>query len=148
MPLRLSFRNLLSNSFLLPNFCPSPWGRKSIFISYHLLEFEHHLEICTAKQSVDNSQLIRFNIEPFFWSSSLNWIPSRYQENPIPGKGDRGWFRGIHGIKQLTQLFVDITICLTFLRSMPKDTDAARMDAGYRKSIDSVPSVRPSTLST
>ncbi|KAG6835646.1 hypothetical protein H0H93_016234 [Arthromyces matolae] len=32
----------------------------------------------------------KYNIEPFFWSSSLNWIPSRYQENPIPGQGDLG----------------------------------------------------------
>ncbi|KAG6829590.1 hypothetical protein H0H87_010739 [Tephrocybe sp. NHM501043] len=42
----------------------------------------------------------RYNIEPFFFSSSLNWIPSRYQENPEPGKGDH------------------ITITLTFLKSM------------------------------
>ncbi|KAF8062242.1 hypothetical protein FPV67DRAFT_1563640 [Lyophyllum atratum] len=42
----------------------------------------------------------RFNVEPFFWSSSLNWIPSRYQENPEAGKGDH------------------ITITLTFLKSL------------------------------
>ncbi|KAJ3552828.1 hypothetical protein NP233_g12785 [Leucocoprinus birnbaumii] len=72
----------------------------------------------------------KYNIEPFFWSSSLNWIPSRYQEDPQPGRGDH------------------ITICLTFLRSMPKDTDAVRMDAsGVRKSSDSIASARPSTLS-
>ncbi|KAJ3563226.1 hypothetical protein NP233_g9074 [Leucocoprinus birnbaumii] len=53
-----------------------------------------------------------YNIEPFFWSSSLNWIPSRYQEDPQNGKGDH------------------ITICLTFLRSMPADADAMLMDAG------------------
>ncbi|KAF5384252.1 hypothetical protein D9615_003334 [Tricholomella constricta] len=41
----------------------------------------------------------KYNIEPFFFSSSLNWIPSRYQENPQPGKGDH------------------ITITLTFLKS-------------------------------
>ncbi|KAG6818314.1 hypothetical protein H0H93_006039 [Arthromyces matolae] len=34
----------------------------------------------------------KYNIEPCFWSSSLNWIPSRYQENPIPGQGDREFF--------------------------------------------------------
>ncbi|GLB39824.1 putative corA-like Mg2+ transporter protein [Lyophyllum shimeji] len=42
----------------------------------------------------------KFNIEPFFWSSSINWIPSRFQEDPQPGKGDH------------------ITITLTFLKSM------------------------------
>ncbi|KAG6840305.1 hypothetical protein C0991_007630 [Blastosporella zonata] len=42
----------------------------------------------------------KYNIEPFFFSSSLNWIPSRYQENPQAGKGDH------------------ITITLTFLKSM------------------------------
>ncbi|KAH0578500.1 hypothetical protein H2248_003642 [Termitomyces sp. 'cryptogamus'] len=42
----------------------------------------------------------KYDIEPFFWSSSLNWIPSRYQENPKAGEGDH------------------ITITLTFLKSM------------------------------
>jgi len=41
----------------------------------------------------------KFNIEPFFWSSSINWIPSRFQEDLQAGKGDH------------------ITITLTFLRS-------------------------------
>lgn len=31
----------------------------------------------------------RYNIEPFFFSSSLNWIPSRFQEDIQPKKGDR-----------------------------------------------------------
>ena len=31
----------------------------------------------------------RYNIEPFFWSSSLSWIPSRFQEEIQPGIGDR-----------------------------------------------------------
>jgi len=33
--------------------------------------------------------LRRHNIEPFFFTSSINWIPSRYQEAPIHGEGDR-----------------------------------------------------------
>ncbi|KAF8991947.1 hypothetical protein BDQ17DRAFT_1370148 [Cyathus striatus] len=39
---------------------------------------------------------------PFFFSSSLNWIPSRYQEDVRPGVGDH------------------ITITMTFLRSLSK----------------------------
>ena len=35
------------------------------------------------------SQFCRFNIEPFFFSSSLNWIPSRYQEENVEQEGDR-----------------------------------------------------------
>jgi len=31
----------------------------------------------------------RFKIEPFFFSSSLNWIPSRYQEDVRHNQGDR-----------------------------------------------------------
>lgn len=31
----------------------------------------------------------RFKIEPFFFSSSLNWIPSRYQEDVRHKQGDR-----------------------------------------------------------
>ncbi|KAF8991944.1 hypothetical protein BDQ17DRAFT_1432743 [Cyathus striatus] len=42
----------------------------------------------------------KYNIEPFFFSSSLNWIPSRYQEGIRPGEGDH------------------ITITMTFLRSL------------------------------
>jgi hypothetical protein len=32
--------------------------------------------------------IIRYNIEPFFWSSSLNWIPSRFQADIQPQIGD------------------------------------------------------------
>lgn len=41
-----------------------------------------------------------YNIEPFFFSSSLGWIPSRYEEEVRPNQGDH------------------ITITLTFLRTM------------------------------
>ena len=44
-------------------------------------------------------QLRRYIIEPFFFTSSVNWIPSRYQEAPTHGEGDRksmlrasGWY--------------------------------------------------------
>ncbi|KAL4063406.1 cora-like Mg2+ transporter protein-domain-containing protein [Scleroderma citrinum] len=30
----------------------------------------------------------KYNIEPFFFSSSINWIPSRYQDEMCPGEGD------------------------------------------------------------
>ncbi|KJA25334.1 hypothetical protein HYPSUDRAFT_37835 [Hypholoma sublateritium FD-334 SS-4] len=52
----------------------------------------------------------KFNIEPFFWSSSLSWIPSRFQEEIQPGIGDH------------------ITITLTFLRSM-SDHDAQHLSS-------------------
>ncbi|KIK99660.1 hypothetical protein PAXRUDRAFT_30370 [Paxillus rubicundulus Ve08.2h10] len=42
----------------------------------------------------------KYNIEPFFFSSSANWIPSRYQEDPKPGEGDH------------------ITVVLPFIRAM------------------------------
>lgn len=42
----------------------------------------------------------RYNIEPFFFTSSLNWIPSHYQEEVRSGKGDH------------------ITITLQFMRTM------------------------------
>jgi len=29
-----------------------------------------------------------YNVEPFFWTSSINWIPSRYQENICLREGD------------------------------------------------------------
>ncbi|KAG1814731.1 uncharacterized protein BJ212DRAFT_1481921 [Suillus subaureus] len=44
----------------------------------------------------------RYNIEPFFFTSSMNWIPSRYQEAPIHKKGDH------------------ITVVLPFVRTLRK----------------------------
>ncbi|KAG1756101.1 hypothetical protein EDB19DRAFT_1664722, partial [Suillus lakei] len=35
--------------------------------------------------SNDERHFHRYNIEPFFFSSSANWIPSRYQEGAITG---------------------------------------------------------------
>ncbi|KAF8809594.1 hypothetical protein BYT27DRAFT_7162598 [Phlegmacium glaucopus] len=57
----------------------------------------------------------KFNIEPFFWSSSLHWIPSRFQEEIKEKVGDH------------------ITITLTFLRSMAH-YDAVQLSAN--QSID------------
>lgn len=48
----------------------------------------------------------RYNIEPFYFSSSLGWIPSRYQSNTVSGVGDH------------------ITITLTFARTMRNPTTA------------------------
>ncbi|KAG6809962.1 hypothetical protein H0H92_013890 [Tricholoma furcatifolium] len=42
----------------------------------------------------------KYNIEPFYFSSSIGWIPSRYQEEIRPSEGDH------------------ITISLTFIRTM------------------------------
>jgi hypothetical protein len=44
----------------------------------------------------------KYNIEPFFFTSSLNWIPSRYEEAPVHKKGDH------------------ITIVLPFVRTLRK----------------------------
>lgn len=51
----------------------------------------------------------RYNIEPFFWSSSINWIPSRFQENSQVGKGDH------------------VTITLQFLKAMERIKDNTGM---------------------
>ncbi|KAG2052254.1 hypothetical protein BDR06DRAFT_536498 [Suillus hirtellus] len=49
----------------------------------------------------------RYNIEPFFFTSSINWIPSRYQEAPIHNKGDH------------------ITVTLPFVRTLRKNSQSA-----------------------
>ncbi|KAN0082953.1 hypothetical protein V8E55_008748, partial [Tylopilus felleus] len=46
----------------------------------------------------------RHNVEPFFFSSSTNWIPSRYQENIEPKRGDH------------------ITVILPFIRVVDRKT--------------------------
>ncbi|KAG2071272.1 hypothetical protein BDR04DRAFT_1098684 [Suillus decipiens] len=38
---------------------------------------------------VDDLTSPRYDIEPFFFTSSINWIPSRYQEAPTHKEGDR-----------------------------------------------------------
>lgn len=66
----------------------------------------------------------KYNIEPFFWSSSLSWIPSRFQEEIFPKEGDH------------------ITVTLTFLRSTA-DVDAI---ARTNKSTASLASQIPTLL--
>jgi hypothetical protein len=48
-----------------------------------------------------------YNIEPFFFTSSINWIPSRYQEAPIHKTGDH------------------ITVTLPFVRTLRKNSREA-----------------------
>lgn len=48
----------------------------------------------------------RYNIEPFFFSSTINGIPSRFQSHVDPGKGDH------------------ITLTLSFMRSIPYVTES------------------------
>jgi hypothetical protein len=67
----------------------------------------------------------KYNIEPFFWSSSLNWIPSRFQEEINPGVGDH------------------ITVTMTFLKSMTNH-DAIQLNAARNKSMDTLN--KPPTL--
>src|ERR1700691_1363750 len=83
----------------------------------------------------------RYNVEPFFFSSSINWIPSRYQvsisrsrfcgyvfnttrmqENALPKIGDRVYINS--SIKDTFTLNkpVDITVTLTFIRTMDQTT--------------------------
>ncbi|KAF9530553.1 hypothetical protein CPB83DRAFT_850531 [Crepidotus variabilis] len=58
----------------------------------------------------------KYNIEPFFWSSSLNWIPSRFQEEIKRGVGDH------------------ITVTLTFLKSMSLEDAEKRRNENFSKS--------------
>lgn len=55
-----------------------------------------------------------YNIEPFYFSSSLNWIPSRFQEDNQE-QGDH------------------ITVSLTFLKSMPKQAHDDRTSMPDKK---------------
>ena len=65
---------------------------------------------------------LRYNIEPFFWSSSLNWITSRFQEEIKKKVGDRESDLWSEVLDYLDYIFdrslVDITITLTFLHSL------------------------------
>ncbi|KAF9239341.1 hypothetical protein BU15DRAFT_62087 [Melanogaster broomeanus] len=67
----------------------------------------------------------RYNIEPFFFSSSANWIPSRYQEDPKPQEGDH------------------ITVVLPFVRTMKNQRPIERANEISERTISS-----PDTLPT
>ncbi|OJA16737.1 hypothetical protein AZE42_07559 [Rhizopogon vesiculosus] len=57
----------------------------------------------------------RYNIEPFFFTSSINWIPSRYQEAPTHGEGDH------------------ITITLPFVRTLHSSSPSTSPTASQSK---------------
>ncbi|KAF9501509.1 hypothetical protein BDN71DRAFT_1492179 [Pleurotus eryngii] len=63
----------------------------------------------------------RYNIEPFFFSSSLNWIPTRYQEDLHQGVRDH------------------ITITLMFIRSIKAPIDVLTPAADYDSYIKKIP---------
>ncbi|KIJ05593.1 hypothetical protein PAXINDRAFT_103713 [Paxillus involutus ATCC 200175] len=64
----------------------------------------------------------KYNIEPFFFSSSANWIPSRYQEDPKHGEGDH------------------ITVVLPFIRTTKNQRPIERAKRARAISLRTVPS--------
>lgn len=70
----------------------------------------------------------RYNIEPFFFTSSSNWIPSRYQEEVVKKKGDH------------------ITVTLLFVRTVPWEMTASSAQnkhiADSERAIDTQESLR------
>jgi hypothetical protein len=65
----------------------------------------------------------RYNIEPCFFTSSLNWIPSRYQEEVVKKRGDH------------------ITVTLLFVRTATWNKSAAPLQSG-EKPIETQESLR------
>ncbi|KAF9447468.1 hypothetical protein P691DRAFT_760751 [Macrolepiota fuliginosa MF-IS2] len=61
----------------------------------------------------------KYNIEPFFFSSSFGWIPSRYQESPISEESDH------------------ITITLTFIRCINDPLNNPAPGSGDNASLQS-----------
>ncbi|GLB41162.1 putative corA-like Mg2+ transporter protein [Lyophyllum shimeji] len=60
----------------------------------------------------------KYNVEPFFFSSSLGWIPARYQEEVKPTQSDH------------------ITITLTFIRTMHNPTTAPPGETEKKSTYD------------
>ncbi|KAG2739118.1 hypothetical protein P692DRAFT_20756521, partial [Suillus brevipes Sb2] len=67
----------------------------------------------------------RYNIEPFFFTSSVNWIPSRYQEAPVHKEGDH------------------ITIIMPFVRTLRKNSCSSRSAPTSPTPISQSSSKRP-----
>lgn len=53
---------------------------------HEVSDFNLSVNLQTQNQ---NPTQYRYDVEPFFWTSSINWIPARYQENINAGTGDR-----------------------------------------------------------
>ncbi|KAH0579219.1 hypothetical protein H2248_003369 [Termitomyces sp. 'cryptogamus'] len=68
----------------------------------------------------------KYYIEPFYFSSSIGWIPSRYQEQVISNHSDH------------------ITISLTFIRTMPNPTPVSSTSSLTASSMSHLP-VLPNT---
>ncbi|KAK1231177.1 hypothetical protein PQX77_005703 [Marasmius sp. AFHP31] len=63
----------------------------------------------------------KYNIEPFFFSSSLSWIPTRFQEEVRPGKGDRRLHSIFRDAIEIHGTCADITVILTFLQAVERN---------------------------
>jgi hypothetical protein len=70
----------------------------------------------------------RYNIEPFFFSSSLNWIPARYQSNIESGVSDH------------------ITMTVTFLRIMQNPMTRPGSRASGSESLSMTSTIREAML--
>ena len=77
-------------------------------------------------------------MEPFFFSSSINSIPSQYPEDISPGVGDRRFSRLVCSSANSQRLFpflIDVTVTLTFAR--PVDREEVDQDC-FSTSIESL----------
>ena len=89
----------------------------------------------------------RFDIEPFFFSSFLNWIPSRFQADFNPGVGDSTDLLSSNYFLKVI-FMIGLTITLTFLRSVSQqlsDYKAATQpyySSSFQDSISSADSGR------
>ncbi|KAH7929174.1 hypothetical protein BV22DRAFT_1125947 [Leucogyrophana mollusca] len=107
--------------------CPLPKGKHNKEDTWKLVQAKRPEDIRVRVLFVDHLprsiiQMLgtHYNIEPFFFSSSVNWIPSQYQEDLQPRKGDH------------------ITITLPFIRAIrnPISTTETLPVGGPLKSID------------
>ncbi|KAF9011850.1 hypothetical protein BDQ17DRAFT_1405449 [Cyathus striatus] len=91
-----------ADSLVTVNSCPAETWKK--FMEPHSFKGLRVRALFLENLSGPVLQMLgaKYNIEPFFFSSSLNWIPSRYQEDIRPGVGDH------------------ITISMTYLRSLSR----------------------------
>ncbi|KAG1752038.1 hypothetical protein EDB19DRAFT_1628169, partial [Suillus lakei] len=70
----------------------------------------------------------KYNIEPFFFSSSANWIPSRYREEVRHGEGDH------------------ITVILPFIRTTEKKNKTHPNSSGISSSFNTIDVMAPLRL--
>ncbi len=79
----------------------------------------------------------RYNVEPFYFSSTIGWTPCRFQSNVVSNISDRQ-YKSFLFFPFPDDYTLDLTVVFTFIRSVHSDTIAptASLNSSYEGSVN------------